>query len=127
MSESPETVTTIVPVQRDPNLRRIKIGRTTAATLRASDIESLRIVVGTRWTARLAADVAQAVKINTVRKAALNLLGRRAFSRLELIDRLERKQHDSAIANQVVDELAVDGWIDDVAYGKSVAMEVLRQ
>jgi regulatory protein len=106
-----ETIAAITPSPRDPTMRTIRVGKKNVATLRATDIEHLQIEV-----------VAQ-----RARKAAFTMLGRRSFSRGELLDRLLQKGNDRAIAQKIVDELAADQWIDDAKYAAEVAAHEKRK
>lgn len=121
------TITEIVPLPSDPNMRRVRIGRKTIATLRANDLEQLNLKVGQRWTDALAKAVEKAVAANKARKAALTMLGRRAASHGEVIERLVRKGHELSIAQQIADEVAADGWIDDRAYAEAIVREAMRK
>lgn len=119
-----DIVTKIVPLRSDPNIRRIHVGRRVAATLRASDIETLRITLGAAWTASLAKAAAETTELNAARKAAMSILSRRPLSKAEVLERLVRKGHPQPIAARIVEQLVVDRWIDDAAYGNSIVEEV---
>ncbi len=122
-----QVVSEIRPIGSDPNMRRIKVDGNTVATLRVTDIEALKIKVGQHWTVTLARAVDQVVATNRTRKAALGLLGRRPYSQAELADRLRGKNHAPSSVKSVLKELVANGWIDDAAYGRKVADEVIRK
>lgn len=126
-SSAHATISQIRPLANDPNLRRIVVGRKVVATLRSTDIESLKIQVGAIWTADLAAAAQTEMKANKARRAAMSMLGRRAYSRAEVVDRLVRKSHDRTIAERIARELAADHWIDDTAYAEAVVREASRK
>jgi SOS response regulatory protein OraA/RecX len=121
-----ESITHITPHSRDPNLRRIHVGRKAVATLRAADVAALGLEVGRTWTDELAEAVRREQCANEARRVAMKALGRRAFASGELLELLVRKKHDSRIARRIVDELVADKWIDDESYAKSIADEIRR-
>lgn len=119
-------VSEITPLANDPNLRRVRVGRKIVATLRAADIESLKLKVGTEWTASLAARIEHAQAVNKARKDAMRLLGRRAFSSAEIVERLAAKGHDRAVAVQVSEELVKAGWIDEAKLAEALVHQTTR-
>ena len=120
-------ISEIQPLDSDPNMRRIRVGRQTMATLRAADIEALGLKVGQPWTEPLARSVLAEVAANKARRDAMQLLGRRAYSRGEVAQKLQKKGYDQATAMRIADELATDGWIDDEAYGQAIVEEAARR
>ena len=106
----------------DASLRRIRVGRRTVATLPANVIEAMGITVGDAWTESLAAAVDQAKVEHTVRVHAQRLLKRRALSRDELIERLQRKETDTQLVGRIADEMTAAGAINDDAYARLVAV-----
>lgn len=129
-------ISEITPLTSYPNMRRVRIGpphsphspsgKKTVATLRAADIDAIGLAIGNPWTPKLAQAVRVELAAGKARKAAMNLLGRRAYSKGELIDRLQRKGHDTLIAQRIADEMAADQWIDDAAYGRAIIHEISR-
>lgn len=119
-------VSAIEPLAADPNVRRVKVGSRTVAMLRASDVEVLKLRTGTRWTRELADRSERLQSMVKARAAALKILGRRARSRAELVDRLIRKGHERSVAIDVADQLQADGWIDDRAYASAVIDQIQR-
>ncbi len=85
-----ERIDAIEVTTSDASLRRIRVGRRIVATLPAEVIEAMGITVGEAWTESLATAAQQAEVEHTVRRHAQRLLKRRALSRSELIDRLQR-------------------------------------
>lgn len=106
----------------DASLRRIRVGRRTVATLPANVIEAMGITVGDAWTETVATALQQAEAEHTVRRHAQRLLKRRALSRNELIQRLQRKEADAQLAGRIADEMTAAGAIDDEAYARLVAV-----
>lgn len=125
--EEGAVITEIAPLPRDPNLRRIRVGRRTMATIVDADVQRLRLRTGMRWTASLAAKVGEAAEAQRARKAALNLLGRRALSSAELGERLLRKGFAEKVIDRVRNELISQGWLDDRAYGEAIVRETVRR
>jgi regulatory protein len=122
-------ITEITPLPRDPNVRRVRVGRGASsrivAKLRASEVERLELATGQKWTEQLAARVAQAVALEKARKDAFAALGRKGLSQYELIERLMRKGHEESIAQTVADECIADGWLDDAALERDVVQHSL--
>src|SRR5687768_5767035 len=97
-------ITHITALASDPNLRSVIVEGKRIATLRASDVDALHLRAGLAWTATLAAAVEREVLANKARKKAMNLLGRRMYSRGELLNRLIRSKLPLPIAERIVDE-----------------------
>ena len=106
----------------DASLRRIRVGRRTVATLPANVIEAMGITVGDAWTEAVATALQQAEAEHTVRRHAQRLLKRRALSRNELIERLQRKEANTQLVGRIADEMTAAGAIDDEAYARLVAV-----
>jgi regulatory protein len=122
-----EQITAIDPLPSNPNLLRIRVDGAIIARLPRSDAESLELEVGQRWTASLARKVEHALALGKARKAALTILGRRAVSQGELVERLTGKGHEQAIAKAIADELVADGWVDDATYAESIVHDLTRK
>jgi len=119
-----EVITAIRPLPSDPSLRSVRIGRRVIARLRTDDVESIGLRAGEILTDELAGAIEGVLTITKARKDALRLLGRRAYSCGQLVDRLRRKGHDEATARAVVDELRAGDWLDDEEYAQAVAREI---
>lgn len=119
MSSTP-VVTQIKPLSKDPNLRRVYVDKRAVALLRASDVEMLQLCEGMEWNSRIAMAVQNEHEALKTRQVAMRMLGRRAFSRGELIDRLLRRGHSQLAASRTVDELVADHWIDDAQYAREI-------
>ncbi len=119
-SDAASIITEIQPLPDDPNRRRVKVDGKTAATLRGSDVEDLKLQVGRRWTAALAERVQMAVATDKARRDAMRLLGQRSRSRKDLIDRLIMRGHVSMVAERIADEAVRDGWLDEQAFAADV-------
>ena len=123
----PDSISEIRPLGSDPNLRRVRVGNKTVATLRAIDIDALQLSVGDSWTQRLQQAVARTTAINRSRRDAMKLLGRRPLSRREVIDKLSSKGHDRSIVEQLADELQTEGWIDDAGLAMALRDELVKR
>ena len=119
-------ISAIDPVTSDPNLRRIKIGRKSLATLRLVDVDRLELRIGQRLTDKLEGQLKEAASLQEARVDARRMLARRMLSARETRDRLARKNHDAPIIDIIILELVDDGWIDDAAYGRAVIDSVTR-
>lgn len=122
-----QTITAIEVVTKDPLLRRIKIGRKTLATLPLDDVEAIGIAKGEVVTNELASALEQAVMRLHIRKTAHKLIKRRAFSRGELIKKLQTTCSNSLLIETVVDDLCNKGAIDDEAYGRNIAISLTQR
>lgn len=120
-------ITDIVAVKDDPALRRIRVNGRSVATVRATDVETLGLQEGMAFTRQRRAALAEIVAINRARRIALNLLGRRAYTSAELIERITRRGYDEVIAERVTRQLAADHWIDDAQFARDLVDELLAK
>jgi len=120
------TITAISPIARTPELVSVRVAGRVVARVRATDVETLGLRVGLAWTEQLDARVRDADARLRARRDALRLLGRRARSRGELSERLGGR-HEPPVVEGVLDELAKTGLIDDLAYGRAYAAELLAR
>lgn len=128
--EDGQVITAIELVASDPLLRRIKVGRKTLATVLINDVVEIGIVEGGELTAKLATALERASMKLHIRKASHKLIKRRAYSRGELIVKLQTSYSDLAlieIIEMVVDDLCNKGAIDDAVYGQSIAMSLTQR
>jgi regulatory protein len=119
-TEAKPVIAAIDPVITDPNLRRIKVGRKTMATLRLVDVERLKLKVGQILNDKLEGLLMEAAALQEARVEARRMLARRMLSAGETRDRLARKQHEAPIIEVIIRELVADGWIDEAAYRRAV-------
>lgn len=125
--EGGQVITAIELVSSDPLLRRIKAGRKTIATLPINDVVDIGIAEGEVLTVELASALAQASMKLHIRKASQKLIKRRAYSRGELIVKLQTSCSDLPLIEMVVDDLCNKGAINDEAYGQSIAMSLTQR
>lgn len=119
-------ITSITPRPSDPNQRVVRVDGKVIATLRAVDVDSLRLKKGANWTTSIAESVASAIAHAKARKVAIRLLGARPCSRQELVAKLTTRSHAKVIAENVADELQKDHWLDDRAYAEMVVRQTTR-
>jgi hypothetical protein len=84
-------------VASDPNLRHVRVAGRSVAKLLTSDVESLGLRAGQRWTPALARRVERAVCRKRAHHEAMRLLSRRMLSERELSERLDRRGHEASI------------------------------
>ncbi|MDP7009608.1 MAG: regulatory protein RecX [Phycisphaerales bacterium] len=119
-------ITAIEADSKDPNMRHIYIDRTCVATLSVSAIETFHVSVGQPWTKELDEQVASFKAAQHVRSIALQLLSRRAWSTQELLQRLIKRGCEAETAGTITQQLAEDGWLDDLSYASACIREWIR-
>src|SRR5688572_31664451 len=120
-------VTSVEPLARDPNQRRIKVDGRTVATLRTSSVADLGLAVGLAWTKALAQRVERALTIDKARRDALALLSARALSTTVLTERLRERGYGVSIVSHVVNLARRDGWLNERAYAEEVVRAATRR
>jgi SOS response regulatory protein OraA/RecX len=120
-------ITNIKPLPSDPNLRRIYVNKKAIALLRASDVELLKLREGLAWTTSIEQAVRNEHDALNARRDAMRMLGRRALSSGELLERLLRRNHSRALSERTVSELAADHWIDDAQYAREIIDRATRR
>lgn len=121
------TIASIDPDPRDPNQRRIRVGRRTVAKLSADAVLSLGLQPGQPWTERRQADVETRIAFEKAWRSALRMLGYRALTRSELEARLTRKRVPPAVVERVTAELSANGWLDDEQVAHDTAQALARR
>jgi len=125
MSNAP-TITAIRPTKRDPNRFTIHVDHRAAGTLPHTTIVELGLAVGQAWTPEIEAQTSEAVVFDKCRRAAMNRLNRRMYSRRNLATKLKQLEHDPDVIEKVMDHLEQIGALDDRAFGEAVAREIQR-
>lgn len=120
-------ITSIAPVPGDPAMRCILAAGRTLATVRDTDVEQLGLKVGMPLTRQRMEAIDNIVALNKARRHAMSLLGRRAYSSAMLTERLEGRGHSPRVAQQVVDELIEDHWVDDELFGRDLVEQALSR
>lgn len=119
-------ITGLTPLARDPNMRELSVDGRRIAVIRAVDAEDLGLQIDQPWTQSLAKRLAEVVETHRVRKLALSLLGRRSYSRAQLIDRLMRRTKDQPLAHRIADEAKENGWLNDEVLAEDIVRSVTR-
>jgi len=118
------TITAIRSTKRDPSRVSIHVDGKFAAALSRERLAELGLKKGTRWTEEIAARVAEVDARDKAMRDATRILGRRAVSCGDLRQRLQRKQHDAAVIDQVIDRMQEIGALDDEAFGRALIREI---
>lgn len=123
----PALITHLTPSPRDPKRIALRVNNKPVATLPASAVAELGLVVGGEWDESLAAGVREAAAFDAALRKAAKQVDRRARSAREVRDALARAGHDEAMSARVVDRLSQLGMIDDAALGKALIDETLAR
>lgn len=123
----PERIDAVRPMGDDPNVVEVRAGGRRRAVLPRARAEELRLEEGARWTPALAARVDAAAARELARDAAFAMLARSDRSRAALEAALVARGHDAAAANDALDMLAADGWLDDRAFAADRAAALQRR
>ena len=123
----PPTIVAIVADAKDPNVRRVRVGRRCVAELLVDDVAALKLAPGKPWTPALEARVARVQARADARRDALRMLARAGVASSRLRERLQRKGHEPTIAAEVVAALAGDGWLSDEAFAEAAATSMQRR
>ena len=118
-------ITKLAPLPSDPNVIRIYVDDRVAARLPNSDIEALDLQPDAPFTNDIALAIDQCIARNKVRKKALALLSRRAYTIAALRERLEKNEFDDARIDEIIAEFVDDGWLDDRAFAGQYLDELL--
>lgn len=119
--ESGTSITALLPHPRDPMLVVVKSGRRTLGKVRGTDVQSLRLDIGSPITESLLAALDAAERAAEARTYAINAVSHRAMSTRTLIGKLKRRDVDESTASSIASDLAAKGILDDAAYAESVA------
>jgi len=130
---SDERIVKLQPTQRDPNRLMIRVGTDrsrkgrVAATLPRQTVTDLDLAVGQPWNEAVEARIDEAVDHDKAYRYACNALGRRAYSRGEMADRITRRGHSTSVAASVVEALSERGFLDDLQYARAVVRSELAR
>jgi SOS response regulatory protein OraA/RecX len=110
------SITDIQALEKDPNFAMVYVDGTLHCTLPRSTVEELALAVDQEWTEECDSVVTQLEQIDTGKSMALDLISRKAWGVRELAARLIKRGIDANIARATTEELAEDGWLDDITY-----------
>ena len=118
------TITAINPSKRDPQQASIRVGSKVAATLSIRSIAELGLTTGRQWNESLAAQVAEAALYDKALRAAMARLNRRAITRQQLDNKLNRLGFAPAVRQRVLDRLTELDLLNDEAIGRELIREI---
>lgn len=118
-------ITDLSPMPSDPNYLRIRVEGRIVARVKSEFAHSLKLTVGQPWTDHLSDSVNKWLEGIKAHKAALNLLGTRAYSKVELERRLTRRGFGPEMVRLTIEDLQASGWIDDASYALQFAKELV--
>jgi SOS response regulatory protein OraA/RecX len=110
------SITDIQALEKDPNFAMVYVDGALHCTLPRSTVEELALAVDQEWTEECDSVVTQLEQIDTGKSMALDLISRKAWGVRELAARLMKRGIDANIARVTTEELAEDGWLDDITY-----------
>lgn len=105
----------------------VRVNKQRIAALDPLDITALGLNIGGAWSDQLAERILTAAARFAARRDAMTILARSAVSRAEMVRKLQRKGHSSALAGALADELVARGHINDAAYADHMAESLTRR
>ena len=120
-------ITSLNATQGDANSRIIKVDGHPIATLLESDVLRLGLHLDMLLTPDLAEQIAFHHECRLAWKAAIQRLTRTARSVLDIRNGLQRRGHDDAVIERVVNALQHDGLLDDTQFAASAAASLARR
>jgi SOS response regulatory protein OraA/RecX len=120
-------ITSIEPSEKDPNARDIYVQGKFAMTLPCATIEELQLTVEQPWDEEATEAIETASAIAAARRIALDLISRRTWGSGELRSRLVKRGSTRAVAEDTVEQLVEDDWLDDHAFACALIRQWLRK
>ncbi len=120
-------ITAIEPSEEDPNFRDIYVQGKFAMTLSISAVEELKLTIEQPWDDETSNAIETCTAIEDARHIAIDLISRRTWGCNELIRRLVKRGSAKTIAEQTVEQLCDDGWLDDHAFACALIRQWLRK
>jgi regulatory protein len=120
-------ITAIEPSEKDPNYRDVYVQGKFAMTLPCATVEELQLTVKHPWDEETSIAVETLTAIEDARKTAIDLISRRSWGCCELITRLVKRGSDRKIAEQTIEQLTEDGWLNDLTYACALIRQWLRK
>lgn len=118
-------ITEIRPSTRRPDKASIIVNGKFAMSLSHHQINEAGLVVGSIWDENLAVQIVHHKAIEKAGKTAMSRLNRRPMSRNQLKQKLIDKGYTSDIVVKVLDKLEASGALNDLAYAKALAHELV--
>lgn len=114
-------LTGLAPDPRRPDYRLVEVDRGRFASLRATDLADLQLIVGTEISSPVFQRLQELADIEGAHRAGLRALARRAHARFDLRRRLLQKQHPPAAVDAALERLAGQGLLDDARFARDYA------
>ena len=121
------TITSISPSKRDPNMRDVFVDDALETTLPATVVVQLKIEIDCKWTPDIDKQAESIAASEKARQMALSLISRRMWGCKELETRLVKRGVESSTATAVTEQLAEDGWLNDVQYACALIRQWIRK
>ena len=125
-SVEPSKITALTPSRRDPDRIKVRAGRRVLATLPRKRVEAMGLTIGQAVDEALAERLAAEGTREKALTVAWRMINRRALSRWEIIDRLQRRGYEAATAQAAADRLVELGAVDDRELGRALLREMQR-
>lgn len=115
------TLTALAPDPRQPGYRLVEVDRGRFASLPLDAVEPLGLQVGAELAPAALDRLRELADVEAAERAALRALARRAHARLDLRQRLVRRQHPPAAVEAALDRLVLRGLLDDRRFAEQYA------
>lgn len=117
----------IQPHPKDPNYRRLSVNGRAIAQLSLSEVNELKLTAAMPWNRELYDRIEAVLRRAALRRKALQILGRRAYSRATLRAKLvEQVEADATVVDALLSDLESEGWLNDEALADSILHELTR-
>lgn len=120
-------LTGLAPDPRRPDYRLVEVDRGRFASLPATDLADLHLIVGADIGPRVLERLQELADLEAAHRAALRALARRAHARFDLRRRLLQKQHPPAAVDGALERLSAAGLIDDARFAVDYAAAKARR
>jgi len=120
-------LTGLAPDPRRPDYRLVEVDRGRFASLPATALAGLDLVVGGEIGALVFERLHELADIEAAHRAALRAIARRAHARVDLRRRLLQKQHPAAAVDQALDRLTAAGLLNDAQFAADYAAAKARR
>jgi regulatory protein len=120
-------LTGLAPDPRRPDYRLVEVDRGRFASLRATDLADLQLIVGAEIDGLVLERLQELADLEAAQRAALRALARRAHARFDLRRRLLQKQHPPAAVDGALERLSTAGLLDDARFAADYAAAKARR
>jgi regulatory protein len=115
------TLTGLAPDPRRPDYRLVDVDRGRFASLPVAALALLGLQVGAELAPAVIDRLRELADVEAAERAALRALARRAHARLDLRQRLVKKQHRPAAVDAALERLTARGLLDDRSFAEQYA------